>query len=143
MSESLPPEEVRDEEDLGRGIFSSRHAKRSQRSGVPFNIFLERQGVGEISVDRLSHAPESEAVLIAEKVGRSRSQRFFGWAIVSAIQARLNDRKVVSSPLPDFDNPYHADILLPRDAVEDRDEQTRHAKLLADASRWKEKPHDD
>lgn len=43
-------------------------------------------------------------------------------------------RDVIDSALPD--NPYHAEIVLPKDAVDNRDEQIAHAKELADAARW-------
>lgn len=89
----------------------------------------------ELSVDRLDVAPPQEAIGIAEQVGNTRSKPFFGWAVVKTQQARMNGRRVVSSPLPG-ENPYHADILVPDAAADDREEQKQHAQELADAATW-------
>ncbi|MDE0448077.1 MAG: hypothetical protein OXH96_15545 [Spirochaetaceae bacterium] len=98
-------------------------------------MFPERPTVVELSVDRLDLAPPHEAVTIAEQVGHGRGKPFFGWAVVETRLARTNGRRVVSSPLPG-ENPYHADILLPDTAAEDREEQKQHAQELADAATW-------
>jgi len=34
-------------------------------------------------------------------------------------------------------NPFHADILLPDTAIEDRDEQKQHAQELATEAQWR------
>lgn len=128
------PQEVGPEETLGRGVFSSSAARRAPRR-ITLNVFLERPAVVELSVDRLDVAPPHEAIAIAEQVGNRRSKPFFGWAIVETRQARTNGRRVVSSPLSG-ENPYHADILLPATAAEDREEQKQHAQELADAATW-------
>ena len=130
-------ERIRPQEELGRGVFSSRNAKRAKRSRVPAYVFLEKLGEPKISVDRLSVAPLEEVVEIAERVAGARDASFYGWAIVAAKRIRENSREVVATPLPD--NPYHADILLPEGAAEDREEQQRHAQELADASRWQDR----
>ena len=128
------PQEVHPEETLGRGVFSNGAARRAPRR-ITLNVFLERPTVVELSVDRLDVAPPHEAITIAEQVGNRRGRPFFGWAVVETRQARTNGRRVVSSPLPD-ENPYHADILLPDTAAEDREEQKQHAQELADAATW-------
>ena len=120
-------------EELGRGIFSGSAARRS-RTAIPKNVFLERQGIIRISVDRLSLVPAIEAVQIAEKVADQRNRNFYGWAIISAESASLNGRHVEASPLTH--NQFHADIVLPPEATE-REEQIMHAQLLADASSWR------
>ena len=129
------PESVGSNEELGRGIFSSRNARRAARR-VPHHVFLERPGETDISVDRLSVAPPDEAVEIADSVGKARNRTFYGWAVVVAEGAAGNGREVVASPILN-QNPYHADIVLPRIASEDREEQKRHAQELADVSRWR------
>ena len=132
-------ERVRSQEELGRGVFSSKNAKRAKRSRIPAHVFLEKPGEPKISVDRLSVAPLDEVVKIAEGVAAARSATFYGWALVAAERIRKNERQVVAAPLPD--NPYHADILLPESAAEDREIQQRHAQELADASRWQDRPN--
>ena len=139
MSSVEIPETIAPDEELGRGVFSSRHANRALRSRVPHHVFLEKEGVIKISVDRLTIAPSGTAIAIAEKTAASRDARFYGWAAVVAKLAKTNGRRVVPSPLPGQDNPYHADIILPDSAEEDREEQKRHAQELADYSRWREK----
>lgn len=132
------PGRIASEEELGRGVFSSRHAERAKRSRPPHHIFLERPGVSDLSVDRLSLAPTVEAAAIAENAAKARDATFYGWASVSADQAGRSGRRVLASPL--FANPYHADIVLPEATSEDREEQKRHAQELADASHWRGRP---
>ena len=79
---SVPPG-IGSDEELGRHVFSHRHANRALRSTVPHHVFLIQEGKTRISVDRLSIAPAPAA---------------------------------------------------------DREEQTRHAQELADASRWRPRP---
>ena len=135
------PNNIAPEEDLGRGIFSRRNARRAERSRAPYNVFLEKVGQTDISVDRLSIAPEKEAVAIADNVGAARTPPAdcYGWAVVTAEEARRSEREAIASPLNT--NPYHADIRLPDLTAEDREEQKRHAQELADVSRWRERPN--
>ena len=60
-------------------------------------------------------------------------------ADVIAEDAVRNGRRAGASPILD-QNPYHADIVLPRIASEDREDQKRHAQELADMSRWRSRP---
>lgn len=131
------PKQIASDEDLGRGIFSSKQAKRARRSGVPFHVFLERYGERRISTDRLSVAPANEAEAIADRVAGARGRSFHGWAVVLADEAASDGRRVLNTPL--CDNPYHADIELPALAADDREEQKWHAKLLARRSHWRER----
>ena len=123
-------------EELGRGIFSSRSAKRA-RIAIPKNVFLEKRGNTRISVDRLSLAPTAEAIQIADEVASQRERTFYGWAVITAEGASENGRFVEPSPLEH--NQFHADIVLPSEAIE-REEQIVHAQLLADASTWRKRP---
>ena len=118
-------------------MFSSKNAKRAKRSRVPANVFLEKLRERNISVDRLSVASLEEVEKISDGVAAGRGASFYGWAIVAAKRIRENRREVIATPLPN--NPYHADILLPDGAAEDREEQQRHAQELADASRWQDR----
>ena len=134
------PESVNPSEELGRGVSSSRIARRARRPNfqVPFNVFLPPRGERSISVDRLSVAPHDEAVAIADSRDAARGRTFYGWAVTTGFAVTDNGRRIVASPIPDV-NPYHADIVLPENAAHDREEQKRHAQELADASRWNDK----
>ena len=123
-------------EELGRGIFSSKTAKRSQ-TAIPKSVFLETEGNPRLSVDRLSLAPEIIAINNADEVAIQRGRKFYGWAIISAESASQDGRWVEATPLNH--NQFHADIVLPPEAYE-REEQIRHAQLLADASNWRARP---
>ncbi len=122
-------------ESLGRDVFSSSQARRADRGRILPNVFLGREGDPRLSVDRLDFASPGEATEIADRVAIGRSKPFFGWAVVKADAAASNGRQVTASP--QTDNPYHADIILPDTAVEDRDEQKRHAQELADEASWR------
>ncbi len=134
------PDTIAPEEELGRGIFSKKHAQRAQRTRVPLNVFLVQAGNAEISVDRLTFAAlDNKATVIADETAAARNATFYGWAVVTAEKAGENGRRVIVTPRPERGNPYHADIILPELAGEDREEQKRHAQELADASRWRER----
>ncbi|MDE0176176.1 MAG: hypothetical protein OYH76_11660 [Defluviicoccus sp.] len=133
-------DDIAPEENLGRDVFSSNQAKRAGRGKVPINIFLEREGEPRLSVDRLDLASWGEAAEIADRVAAGRGRTFYGWAVVDAETAARNGRQVTASR--QLDNPYHADIVLPDTAVEDREEQKRHAQELADASVWRHRDND-
>ena len=136
------PDSISHEEELGRSVFSHRHANRALRSSVPHHVFLTKPGDTRISVDRLSVTPPDQAIALALAAATDRGRTFYGWATVNADAVRSNGRNVMATPVPDK-NPYHADIILPESAASDREEQTRHAQELADASRWRahQNPH--
>ena len=131
---------IGERENLGRGVFSSKHRDRARRTRIPHHVFLERAGIIEISVDRLDLAPPAEAAATAVRIANERGPTvsFHGWAVVMAHEAGANGRQVRASAKPD--NPYHADIVLPDLVAEDREEQKRHAQELADGSSWREHP---
>lgn len=136
MSESKEPDALAPTENLGRSVFSSKHAARASRSGVPKRVFLEHKGRTEISVDRLDIVSDRSASKIARMSARRRRQNFYGWATIAAKSACRSGRSVRASPTPE--NFRHADIILPALAGEDYEEQIRHAQELADDSHWRD-----
>ena len=126
-------------EELGRGVYSSRQARRCRQNRIPVKVFLEQFGKVNISVDRLTIAPPDEAIDIAKLRAEDRDGRFHGWAIVTVEAVSSNGRTVVATSLGDV-NPFHADIVLPAYTADDREEQTRHAQEIADLSYWREYP---
>lgn len=136
----MVPDKIAPEERLGRGVFSSKNKKRAQRKAVPFNIFLEKKGETDISVDRLDHVSPEKAAEIGDRVATSRkAKQFYGWAVVTANNASNNKRQVKATP--QLDNSYHADIILPDLASKDREEQIQHAQELAAVSCWQDRPN--
>ena len=124
--------------DIGRRIFSRRVLNRTRRSRVPFDRFLPPAGTTDISVDELSEQSLKTVTELAINDGHVRKRTFRAWAAVSVETARRRDREVVHTPTAE--NPYHHEIRLPPATAVDRDEQKRHAKELADASRWRDCP---
>lgn len=134
---SLLPKIVDDKEELGRGIFDSRRAKKAASGIILPNIFKERDGVREISVDRLSfgHHAQISKVHDTERF----NQTFYGWAVLAAKEAAEQGRSVVASPVQD--NPYHAEIVLPDAGRDDPvDDQNAHALSLAMRAKWMPRP---
>ena len=109
MSGKLP-EVLRDNELLGRGVFSS---KQARKRSPPFNVFLEQIGKSEISVNRMVDSDERMFALGHQLANiRGGNRTFYGWAVLSVKDARQNER--IAHASPQSDNPYHADICLPR-----------------------------
>lgn len=128
-------------EELGRDIFSERQSKQAANGTVPLQVFLERIGIRELSVDRLTCAPTTaEVAAIAERVGARRDppRNFYGWAVVETGKVRQIGGRVKASPLPC--NPYHADIVFPDTAVESEEAQRQYAAKLAGKSKWRPRP---
>lgn len=119
------PLEVSEKEQLGRRIFSTRRK-------ITYRLFYDNRAKEKLSVDRID-LPSSISVLIeiCNKTVKDRgASGFYGWAVMTAKEASIDGRKVLSSPLDD--NPYHANIVLPDSAINDQDERKDHAKKLAD-----------
>ena len=131
---------IKNEDILGRAVFSNKQAKKASRGIVEDNIFLERQGAS-LSVDRVGFCSTQELTSIQNKNAELRSQKeskkrsFYGWVNVEAKIARGNHRRVQATPMRS--NPYHAEIILPKDI--DRDEQITHARELASNTTWASK----
>ncbi|MCY4367750.1 MAG: hypothetical protein OXE17_16240 [Chloroflexi bacterium] len=140
------PGPVGDWEKLGRRIFSRSAAKDAAKNRIPFHLFLEKEDVNELSVDRLTvadaeHDGLPEVVADAKEVAANRPDppnTFCGWAVVNAEATRGNSCVVHDTPKPG--NRFHADIILPDAAMENRDTQKGHATTLAGLSKWRPYP---
>ena len=129
---------INDEDFLGRGIFSSGQAKRAIRGNIDFNIFFYKDSkslsvdrFGFCSTEKLTQIQDKNAELRSKMEGTKRS--FYGWAEIETKSVRKNGGTVHATPTTD--NPYHADINLPKNIQ--RDEQINCAKKLASYSEWK------
>ena len=127
---------VADDEDLGRRVFSETAAKRARNGRVRFHIFREKEGVRTISVDRLTIATSKQLTPIVKQASEGRTGRFQGWAFVLAGCARQMKLDVVASPRDE--NPFHADIELPKADKAKQDDHIIFAKMLADIAKWHE-----
>ena len=127
----------------GRCVFSSSHRRKAANTGkVPYQAFLEKAGVREISVDRLNCTTPDKSAANGRRVGEQRDPplNFYGWAVVSTERVRNVGCNVVDSPLPG--NPYHADIVLPDSVAANREEQEHYAVTLAGMAGWRPYPEE-
>ena len=128
-------------EELGRCVFSRSQRRNASKNRTPLEVFLEKEGEMRISVDRLSCAPEAEAIANARRVGKERDppRNFYGWAVVSVEKVREVGCDATEFP-PVPNNPYHADILLPDSSTNAREAQMHFASALAGKSTWRDCP---
>ena len=135
-----PPDKLQPREKLGRALFDSKHVKGAARGIIPPKVFLERQGVNELSVDRLDYAALDEA---ANLQSRLRGRTCGGWATLSLEATAANGRDVHPDPIHP-DQLWHAYILLPFAAQIEPDKafiiQNTHAVELAMNASWLQAP---
>lgn len=156
IASPVPP--VADQEKLGRIVSSKDEARKAMSAGdaslVP--CFLPRKGQSRLSVDRLSKAPRDVAVANGARVAekrqrgivritgrRSRDIQFCGWGVITANAARNVGCSVEATPIEgdaDVENPYHADIVLPKTVETNEEERKDYAQQLALAARWEARP---
>ena len=141
------PKTIRDEEKLGRSVFSSSAEKRARKGIIIREIFLVRREDDCVSVDRMGYTSDETMARLASVRGKERVRTFYGWAILTAGAARSNSdqmeyrRTIEASPLPD--NRYHANIVMnlpSADEPERRDIQKQHALALAKCAKWRPRP---
>ena len=137
------PEEVAHSELLARSVHHKNGFKRGKSKGEqdkvtlrafdpPKNPVNRSKRLREISVDRCQYLTESQAVALAWERAPARGGDFFGWATITAEDARKCGTEVVSSPAKEQNNPAHADILLPAGDIDD--EQARNGRLAGTGS---------
>lgn len=128
-------EEVGLAEVIVRVLVESRQVKNGV---VSFKAFLPSPGTREISVHRRSYMSDEVALEHALRVARARMKKFYGWAKMVVRDAVREGREVVAAP--EDDNQLHAHVLLPEEAMADRDVRRAHAHALALPSVWVEPP---
>lgn len=138
------PDEVQEQEALGRSIANSSEEAKARRGVIVRSVFLDKRPAElSLSVDRMDHAPRTEMAAIAADRERRRvpARTFRGWALITAEDASGNGRKVKASPKDG--NPYHSDICLnltERNPDKVLIQKKEHAQELASRSSWKEAP---
>ena len=128
---------LRKEDLVGRRVFSQKRARKAKNSERVDHRTFFHLGVRSLSVDRLGHA-DSEVATIADRDVPPESRGFFGWAALRIEEASRNGRAVNATPQKA--NRYHADIVLPEPALEERDELVEIANELAGYAVWRERP---
>ena len=130
-----------DNENLGRSVFSSEQAKKAKRHQPIPKVFLVREEDDRISMDRMDKASVFDLAAIAISRGQSRNpaRNFYGWGVLTIIDAAHNGRSLKFTPIES--NPYHAEICLNLPADCNRKElQMVHALELAAHAKWKDAP---
>ena len=145
-----PPNQVADTEFLAHSVHQSsgfKKGKKGEQDKVRFRAFEppkdsadRHKTVREISVERCEYVTEPRAVALAWARAPARGGKFYGWAIISAGNARLGGAQVVSSPPPDQSNPAHVDIVLPAGDVGNVQNRNKRLIQLAAASCWLDAP---
>ncbi len=103
----------------------------------PTQFFLEKIGKKYISVDKIGIAPKEKAIIIARRVAteRGENRNFYGWAVISVKRIYSLNCSVKVTPIREI--PYHADIQIPDDAIENKDIKRDIAHQLAANSSWR------
>ena len=144
---SETPLPLTDEETLARAITDgteAKYARRNKNDPKAFPYILASSfvdyGEKEISVDRYDRMCIEDAIKRGEQMAqwRGTNRQFHGWA-------RLTRADVTSVGLDAIDSPegghlWHADILLPDDAVTDKEAHNHYAADLASVATWMEIP---
>ncbi len=145
---------INDDDKLGRSSFSRKQARRATSGNIDHKIFLDTKDRQIISVDRLFLSYLEKLTEIQDKNAQNRSEieiqrwkkgelkqkdqpkqrSFYGWVSLTALDAQQDSRQVKSSPITE--NPYHANIILPKDT---HDAYILHTKSLAAKSEWVER----
>lgn len=130
--------ELRNEDPLGRRVFSERRARKAANDKIVPDIFIQKDA-DSLSSDRLDHAPDVEMAMIADSTS-NQPKGIQGWATVTVANAGQSGRSVIATPR--LDNPYHADIELNLPDSEERrkHESRQHAGKLAAVARWRGRP---
>lgn len=135
----LPP--LLDEDPLGRAVLQSNQVKKAEKGIILHSVFLDKEELDSLSVNRLDHATDGVMAEIGDTIARGRgpNRNFYGWAVVLVVDASKDGRAVRATR--QADNPYHADIDLNISAAAERREaQTEHANTLAADAEWRKRP---
>lgn len=139
-----PTKRISHDEVLGRHAAGSDDKKKVDRflrdgdAALPTELFIQEDGHC-LSVDRLhpEHFPDVRNVARHIHQLRHPPRELHGWLSVPPTVAGARDREVIESPMTKpVDNPYHADIVLPRVVLTDGPSYEDHAMELASAASW-------
>ncbi len=130
-------------ERLGREESSQTAAKRSFRrqeasgeGSAPVSKFKPPKDSNELSVNRMDLASESVIADIGIRNAHALGKLFWGWYTLSA--SDVEEARCSVRPSPLFNNPYHADIIIPvtLDGEDKRDDIIEYSRDLAYFARF-------
>lgn len=134
---------IKDNDLLGRGVFSQRTAKSAKKITNKTQNSSDMKRINNafktneahISVDRLGY--NDKDLIKLQKLNASKRQQpsaFYGWLTLQAKYVQSNGRSIQIAPTQE--NPYHAVIQLPQQAISNQDLITLHLNELVSISRW-------
>ena len=133
------PSAVGEQENLGRGVFESKFARRKTSPALA-NFYRKALLPGSMSVDRVDIADLNVlcAVHDNEVVCRTDVERFYGWQTFTAGLAYSSGLSVVNRPTED--NDWHAELWLPEETYGDEDVLLTYCNALASETKWFPRP---
>ena len=75
---------IKDDDWLGRAVFSHRRERDALKGHIRHDIFLKKQDYF-LSVDRLGFCSEKKLTDIQDQNAKGRKQKFYGWAKLQAL----------------------------------------------------------
>ena len=127
-------------EKLARAVTSGTDAKVCRKSDkVPASVFVQ-EGNWELSVDRIDHMSDTEAVQQGQLIAKKRTPKrtFHGWGLIEVQFVKDLGFKAVKSP--QSGHLGHADIQLLASAATDNIVHRDYAGKLARKAKWRESP---
>lgn len=132
-----PPCDIQPDETIGRRVSSERDARTcatqsARQASLPLRVFRHNCRY-KVSTDRLRDDYYLSVKVIAQEYDERRSRRFFGWAVIKQETIACAGHPLIASP--QCDNPFHADIVLPKCVLKSR-EQYHDAIVGLAAEAW-------
>ena len=141
------PAHIGPAEELGRCVLSSRERNQMEKARtlgqtvvIPPSVFDQEQ-VWQASVDRLTLSGRTVGEQLGENVAAKRgpNRNFYGWVIVQAAQICVKGIRAVYLPEPD--DIYHSEIVLPKLRYADETDRLDFITDLCEKGTWEERPN--
>ena len=135
-----PPCDIQPNETIGRQVSSESDARTcaaqsAKQASLPLRVF-RHNGRHKISTDRLREDYYLSVKVIAQEYDERRGRRFFGWAVVTQETIAWTGHPLIASP--QCDNPFHADIVLPKCVLKSRQKYDEAIFGLAAEAWWQD-----
>jgi len=113
-STELLPKLIENNEKIARSIFSP--ANFNKNGSINANTFKSPVGIDEVSVNRLSYTSADKCKQLSKRIEQPNNRRkYFGIAILNAIEIRDIDADIIYSPILvplEERNIFHSDIII-------------------------------
>lgn len=132
-----PPDEIADEDLVGRRVYSGSQAKKARRAENPkvdHRVFVDN--APRLSLDWLGFADAAISVIADQEVPPGKEQ-FYGWAAFKAEVARRNGRQLL--PAPTSINKYHVDLHFLDGVGDEYEARVALAQELSLVAKWRER----